>query len=66
MELMKDSLAPVKSDPGFIQFFTRFDTANAHTLFNVINAVIFIVFLPQLIKLTLLLSPSLSKLSDES
>lgn len=31
--------------------------ANGHTLFNVINALIFLVFMPKLIQLTLLLSP---------
>jgi phosphate:Na+ symporter len=35
--------------------------ANGHSLFNVINAVLFLIFLPQLIKLTLLISPKLSK-----
>ena len=31
--------------------------ANGHTLFNVINAVVFLIFLPKLIQLTLLISP---------
>ena len=35
--------------------------ANGHSLFNVINAVLFLIFLPQLIKLTLLVSPKLLK-----
>ncbi|MCM2283648.1 MAG: Na/Pi cotransporter family protein [Desulfobacula sp.] len=35
--------------------------ANGHSLFNVINAVIFLIFLPRLIQLTLLISPKLSK-----
>ena len=35
--------------------------ANGHSLFNVINAVIFLIFLPRLIQLTLLVSPKLSK-----
>ena len=35
--------------------------ANGHSLFNVINAVIFLIFLPRLIQLTLLISPRLSK-----
>jgi phosphate:Na+ symporter len=35
--------------------------ANGHSLFNVINAVLFLIFLPQLIKLTLFVSPKLSK-----
>jgi len=35
--------------------------ANGHSLFNVINAVIFLLFLPRLIQLTLLISPRLSK-----
>ena len=35
--------------------------ANGHSLFNVINAVIFLIFLPRLIQLTLLVSPRLSK-----
>lgn len=35
--------------------------ANGHSLFNVINAGVFLIFLPQLIKLTLMISPKLSK-----
>ncbi len=35
--------------------------ANGHTLFNVINAVIFLIFLPWLIQLTLVFSPKPSK-----
>ena len=33
--------------------------ANGHTLFNVINAMVFLIFLPSLIKLTLLISPKI-------
>jgi phosphate:Na+ symporter len=32
--------------------------ANGHTLFNVVNAMVFLVFMPQLIRLVILLSPS--------
>lgn len=35
--------------------------ANGHTVFNVINAAVFLVFLPRLIQLTILLSPKPSK-----
>jgi phosphate:Na+ symporter len=35
--------------------------ANGHSLFNVINAGLFLIFLPRLIQLTLLISPKLSK-----
>lgn len=35
--------------------------ANAHTIFNVINAFIFLIFLPRLIQLTILISPKPSK-----
>lgn len=35
--------------------------ANGHTLFNTINAVIFLIFLPKLIQLTVLISPKPSK-----
>ncbi len=35
--------------------------ANGHTLFNVINAVVFLVFLPRLIQLTILISPKPAK-----
>ncbi|WP_300455284.1 Na/Pi cotransporter family protein [Desulfobacula sp.] len=37
--------------------------ANGHTIFNVINALVFLIFLPKLVQLTILLSPkpSLSK-----
>ncbi|MCK5836137.1 MAG: Na/Pi cotransporter family protein [Desulfobacula sp.] len=35
--------------------------ANGHTLFNVINAMVFLIFLPTLIKLTLLISPKIKK-----
>ena len=31
--------------------------ANGHTIFNVINAVVFLIFLPKLVQLTILLSP---------
>ncbi|HCY85119.1 MAG TPA: transporter [Desulfobacteraceae bacterium] len=31
--------------------------ANGHTLFNVVNALVFLVFLPKLVKLTIFLSP---------
>jgi len=135
MTVMKNGLAPIKSDPQFIEFFTTFSTeslggillcvfmgtvltvavqsssatvgltmtlavsglltyptalalvlgenigttvtaqlstigsknieahrtANAHTIFNVINAVVFIIFLPKLVQLTILLSPKPSK-----
>ncbi len=35
--------------------------ANGHSFFNVVNAGIFLIFLPRLIQLTLLISPKLSK-----
>jgi phosphate:Na+ symporter len=35
--------------------------ANGHTLFNVINAMVFIIFLPKLIQLTILISPKIKK-----
>jgi phosphate:Na+ symporter len=35
--------------------------ANGHTLFNVINALVFLIFMPKLIQLTLLISPKISK-----
>ncbi|WP_321492125.1 Na/Pi cotransporter family protein [uncultured Desulfobacter sp.] len=35
--------------------------ANGHTLFNVINAVVFLFFLPRLVQLTMLISPRLEK-----
>jgi phosphate:Na+ symporter len=35
--------------------------ANGHTLFNVINAVVFLIFMPKLIQLTLLISPKTKK-----
>ncbi len=31
--------------------------ANGHTIFNVINAIVFLIFLPKLVQLTILLSP---------
>ncbi|MCP4720431.1 MAG: Na/Pi cotransporter family protein, partial [Desulfobacteraceae bacterium] len=35
--------------------------ANGHTLFNVINALVFLIFMPKLIQLTLLISPKPKK-----
>lgn len=35
--------------------------ANGHTIFNVINAVVFLVFLPKLVQLTIMISPKPSK-----
>lgn len=35
--------------------------ANGHTIFNVINAVLFLIFLPRLVQLTILLSPKSDK-----
>jgi phosphate:Na+ symporter len=35
--------------------------ANGHTVFNVINAVVFLIFLPKLVQLTILISPKPSK-----
>jgi len=35
--------------------------ANGHTLFNIINALVFLVFMPKLIQLTLLISPKMKK-----
>jgi len=35
--------------------------ANGHTIFNVINAMVFLVFLPKLVQLTILISPKPSK-----
>lgn len=35
--------------------------ANGHTLFNVINALVFLIFLPKLIQLTLLISPKIKE-----
>ncbi|MBU1193268.1 MAG: Na/Pi cotransporter family protein [Proteobacteria bacterium] len=35
--------------------------ANGHTVFNVVNAVVFLIFLPKLVQLTILLSPKPSK-----
>ncbi len=35
--------------------------ANGHTLFNVINAIVFLIFLPNLVKITILFSPKPSK-----
>ncbi len=35
--------------------------ANGHTLFNVINAVVFLIFLPRLVQLTMLVSPKPKK-----
>ncbi|CCK82392.1 Na/Pi cotransporter family protein [Desulfobacula toluolica] len=35
--------------------------ANGHTIFNVINAMVFLIFLPKLIQLTILISPKPSK-----
>jgi phosphate:Na+ symporter len=35
--------------------------ANGHTLFNVINALVFLIFMPKLIQLTLLISPKTRK-----
>ncbi len=35
--------------------------ANGHTLFNVINAMVFLIFLPRLVQLTLLISPKPKK-----
>jgi phosphate:Na+ symporter len=35
--------------------------ANGHTLFNLINAVVFLIFLPKLVQLTIFLSPKPSK-----
>ncbi|MCI5146714.1 MAG: Na/Pi cotransporter family protein, partial [Candidatus Electrothrix sp. AR3] len=38
--------------------------ANGHTIFNVINAFVFIVFLPKLVQLTILISPKPKKLKE--
>lgn len=38
--------------------------ANGHSLFNIINAGVFLIFLPWLIQLTLLVSPKLSKAKE--
>jgi len=38
--------------------------ANGHTVFNVINALVFLIFLPKLIQLTILISPKPSKSQD--
>nr|WP_319495077.1 Na/Pi cotransporter family protein [uncultured Desulfobacter sp.] len=35
--------------------------ANGHTIFNVINAVVFLIFLPRLVQLTMLISPKPKK-----
>jgi len=35
--------------------------ANGHTLFNLINALVFLIFLPKLIQLTLFISPKIKK-----
>jgi len=35
--------------------------ANGHTLFNVINAMVFLIFLPKLVQLTILISPKPAK-----
>ena len=35
--------------------------ANGHTVFNVINAVVFLIFLPKLVQLTILISPKPAK-----
>ena len=35
--------------------------ANGHTIFNVINAIVFLIFLPKLVQLTLLISPKPKK-----
>lgn len=35
--------------------------ANGHTIFNVINAVIFLIFLPKLVQLTILISPKIKQ-----
>ncbi|MBU8911825.1 MAG: Na/Pi cotransporter family protein, partial [Desulfobacterales bacterium] len=38
--------------------------ANGHTLFNVINAMVFLIFLPKLVKLTILISPKPDKAKE--
>ncbi len=35
--------------------------ANGHTIFNVVNAMVFLIFLPKLVQLTILISPKPSK-----
>lgn len=35
--------------------------ANGHTIFNIINAMVFLIFLPKLVQLTILISPKPSK-----
>jgi phosphate:Na+ symporter len=35
--------------------------ANGHTLFNIINALVFLIFMPKLIQLTLLISPKIKE-----
>ncbi len=39
--------------------------ANAHTLFNLINAVVFLIFLPKLVQLAILLSPKDKKSKEK-
>ncbi|MCP3944109.1 MAG: Na/Pi cotransporter family protein [Desulfobacteraceae bacterium] len=39
--------------------------ANGHTLFNVINALVFLIFLPKLVQLTLLISPKPKQLKEK-
>lgn len=38
--------------------------ANGHTIFNVINALVFLIFLPRLVQLTVFLSPKPKKMED--
>lgn len=38
--------------------------ANGHTIFNVINAILFLILLPKLVQLTILLSPKPSRLKE--
>ncbi len=38
--------------------------ANGHTIFNVINAVVFLIFLPKLVQLTILISPKPDKTKE--
>ncbi|NOX32356.1 MAG: Na/Pi cotransporter family protein [Deltaproteobacteria bacterium] len=39
--------------------------ANGHTIFNVINAAVFLIFLPKLIQLTILISPKPAKMQGK-
>jgi phosphate:Na+ symporter len=38
--------------------------ANGHTIFNVINAMVFLIFLPRLVQLTILISPKPQKIEN--